>query len=230
MYASRVQQPVRRRNACPQGAPATGSASRFQHDIDLARARASEGSRVRFERGHAPRIQSTGLAVLRHPRRQERFGLRRSDALRWQTACRPQEDRALYQPVGAGGECSCAAGEPAPRGAAGKLEHRLCLACGRRHGGGPVTNVRGGQTLAPNVRVWRKRSEGRSWVSVYVTGTAMACFFFLSDGNRKLVEGIRGRLPGVPCLRFQGTSLMDLVGHDWPAVETGGSGSRTRET
>ena len=55
-------------------------------------------------------------------------------------------------------------------------------------------------------------------ISVYVTGAAVACFFFLSDGDRKLVEGIRERFPGVPCLRFQGASLMDLVGQDWPAV------------
>ena len=32
-----------------------------------------------------------------------------------------------------------------------------------------------GRPFAPDVRVWTRRFEGRSWVSVYVTGTAMAC-------------------------------------------------------
>ena len=73
--------------------------------------------------------------------------------------------------------------------------------------------------FAPDVRVWTKAFESCSWVSVYITRTAMACFFFLIDDDRKLVEGIRERFPDEPCLRFQGTSLMDLVGHDWPAVE-----------
>ena len=73
--------------------------------------------------------------------------------------------------------------------------------------------------FAPDVRVGTKTFGRCSWVSIYVTGNAMACFFFLIDDDRKLVEGIRERFPGESCLRFQGTSLMDLVGHDWPAVE-----------
>ena len=58
--------------------------------------------------------------------------------------------------------------------------------------------------------------KSTSWTSIYVTGTAMAWFFFLMDEDRSLVEGIRERFPREPCLRFQGKSLMDLVGHDWP--------------
>ena len=73
--------------------------------------------------------------------------------------------------------------------------------------------------FAPDVRVGTKTFGRCSWVSIYITGNAMACSFFLIDDDRKLVEGIRERFPGESCLRFQGTSLMDLVGHDWPAVE-----------
>lgn len=73
--------------------------------------------------------------------------------------------------------------------------------------------------FAPDVRVWTKKLGSCSWNLVYATGTAMACFFFLIDDERKLIEGIRERFPGEPCLRFQEASLMDLVGHDWPAVE-----------
>ena len=73
--------------------------------------------------------------------------------------------------------------------------------------------------FAPDIRVWIKKFEAGSWVSIYVTGTAMAWFFFLMDEDRNLVEGIRERFPREPCLRFQGKSLMDLVGHDWPPVE-----------
>lgn len=82
------------------------------------------------------------------------------------------------------------------------------------------------RTFAPDVRISAKRFERCSWVSVYVTGSATVCFFFLSDSDRKLVEGIRERFAGVPCLRFQASSLTSLVGNDWPAVETGGVGSR----
>ena len=69
--------------------------------------------------------------------------------------------------------------------------------------------------FAPDVRAWTKKFEAASWVSIYVTGTVMAWFFFLMDEDRSLAEGIRKRFPGEPCLRFQGKSLMDLVRHDW---------------
>ena len=66
------------------------------------------------------------------------------------------------------------------------------------------------------IRVWTKKFEAGSWVSIYVTGTAMAWFFFLRDEDRSLVDGVRERFLSEACLRFQGKSLMDLVGHDWP--------------
>ena len=70
--------------------------------------------------------------------------------------------------------------------------------------------------FAPDIRVWTKKFEAGAWTCIYVTGTAMAWFFFLMDEDRSLVEGIRERFPRESCLRFQGKSLMDLVGHDWP--------------
>ena len=72
--------------------------------------------------------------------------------------------------------------------------------------------------FAPDIRVWTKKFGAGSWISIYVTGTAVAWFFFLMDEDRSLVEGIRERFPRESCLRFQGKSLMDLVGHDWSPV------------
>ena len=72
--------------------------------------------------------------------------------------------------------------------------------------------------FATDIRVWTKRFEASSWVSIYATGTAMAWFFFLMDDDRNLVEGIRERFPREDCLQFQGRSLMELVGHEWPSV------------
>ena len=53
------------------------------------------------------------------------------------------------------------------------------------------------------------------------TGTATAWFFFLIDDDRNLVEAIQRRFPREQCLQFKGTSLMNLLGHDWrPAGHT----------
>ena len=72
--------------------------------------------------------------------------------------------------------------------------------------------------FALDIRVWTKRFGASSWASIYATGTVMVWFFFLMDDDRNLVEGIRERFPREECLQFQGRSLMDLVGHDWPPV------------
>ena len=72
--------------------------------------------------------------------------------------------------------------------------------------------------FAPDIRVWSKRFEASSWVSIYATGAAMVWFFFLMDDDCTLVEKIRERFPREECFQFQGRSLMDMVGHDWPRV------------
>ena len=72
--------------------------------------------------------------------------------------------------------------------------------------------------FATDIRVWTNRFEADSWVSIYATGTTMVWFFFLMDDDQNLVEAIRRRFPSEHCLQFQGRSLMDLVGHDWPLV------------
>ena len=72
----------------------------------------------------------------------------------------------------------------------------------------------GTKPFAPDIRVWTKKFEAGSWVSIYVTGSAMAWFVFLMDEDRSLVQRIRERFPCELCLRFQGNSLMDLVGHE----------------
>ena len=81
--------------------------------------------------------------------------------------------------------------------------------------------------FATDIRVWTNRFEAGSWASIYATGTAIVWFFFLMDDDHNLVEAIHRRFPGEQCLQFQGKSLMDLVGHDWPPVGQIRTGSRT---
>ena len=81
--------------------------------------------------------------------------------------------------------------------------------------------------FATDIRVWTNRFEAGSWCSIYVTGTVMVWFFFVMDDDHSLVEAIHRRFPGEQCLQFQGRSLMDLVGHDWPPVGPTRTGSRT---
>jgi len=72
--------------------------------------------------------------------------------------------------------------------------------------------------FAGDIRVWMKRFEGSSWVSIYATKTVMLWFFFLMNDDCNLVGGIRERFPVEECLQFEGDSLMELVGYDWSVI------------
>ena len=84
--------------------------------------------------------------------------------------------------------------------------------------------------FATDIRVWTKRFEASSWASIYAIDTVMVWFFFLMDDDSNVVEGIRERFRREECLQFQGKSLMDLVGHDWPRVGHTRTGMRTPRT
>lgn len=72
--------------------------------------------------------------------------------------------------------------------------------------------------FAKHIRVWTKRFETSSWVSIYATSSATVLLFFLMDDDCNLVTRIPERLPLEECFEFRGESLMDLVGHDWPSI------------
>ena len=72
--------------------------------------------------------------------------------------------------------------------------------------------------FAEDIQVYTKQFEACSWVSIYTTSTARVFFFFLMDDDCEHVERIKKLFHLEECLRFQGESLMDLVGHDWPSV------------
>ena len=84
--------------------------------------------------------------------------------------------------------------------------------------------------FAEDVQVWRKEFESGSWLVLYATSSVMVWLFFLMDDNRNLVEAIRSRFSCEQCLQFQGKSLMDLVGHDWPPAGQARTRSRTPRT
>ena len=69
--------------------------------------------------------------------------------------------------------------------------------------------------FATDIRVWTRKFEAGSWLSLYATGTVVVWLFFLMDDDRDLIDGIRRRFPHEQCLQFQGGSLMNLVGYDW---------------
>ena len=81
-----------------------------------------------------------------------------------------------------------------------------------------------------DIRVWTKPFEGSSWVSIYATKSTMVFFFFLMSSDSNLVEGITQRFHLEDCLQFQGESLVELVGHDWPVVVRQHSPTTMRET
>ena len=70
--------------------------------------------------------------------------------------------------------------------------------------------------FAKDIRVWMNGFEGDSWLALYATRSVMVWLFFLMEDDRNLVEAIQSRFPCEQCFQFQGKSLMDLVGHDWP--------------
>ena len=72
--------------------------------------------------------------------------------------------------------------------------------------------------FAEDIRVLRKRFAANSWTAIYATSTAMVWFFFLMDDDCNLVADIKERFPLEECVQFEGESLMELVGHDWPTV------------
>ena len=70
--------------------------------------------------------------------------------------------------------------------------------------------------FAKDIQVTTKRFEANSWFALYATSTAFALFFFLMQDDCGLVTGILKRFDN--CVRFEGETLMELVGHDWPSV------------
>ena len=72
--------------------------------------------------------------------------------------------------------------------------------------------------FAGDIRVSSKRFTAKSWRMIYATGTVMVWFFFLIDNDCNLVSDIKERFPLEECHQFEGESLMELVGHDWPTV------------
>ena len=79
--------------------------------------------------------------------------------------------------------------------------------------------------FAGDIQVLRKRFAAKSWTTVYVTSTLMVWFFFLMDDDCNLVKDIKERFPREECHQFEGESLMELVGHDWPTVGHSRSGA-----
>ncbi len=72
--------------------------------------------------------------------------------------------------------------------------------------------------FAKNIRVSAKQFEASSWFVIYATGTVLALFFFLMEDDCHLVADIQKLFPDQECFRFDGETLMDLVGHDWPSI------------
>lgn len=69
--------------------------------------------------------------------------------------------------------------------------------------------------FARDIQVTPRRLEPNSWTVTYAVDSATVLFFFLMSNDYSLAEGIKERFD---CLQFQGDSLMELVGHDWPPV------------
>ena len=68
------------------------------------------------------------------------------------------------------------------------------------------------------IQVAAERFEASSWVVLYATSTMSVLFFFLMEDDSQFVTGIQDKFSIEKCFRFEGETLMELVGHNWPSI------------